>query len=53
MLGNVVCFCAYAVVLWMFFRDRVEHEEDKLVDFFREDYQRYRKRVPTLLPFIG
>ena len=52
-LGNVVCFCAYAVVLWMFFRDRVEHEEDKLVDFFREDYQRYRKRVPTLLPFIG
>jgi protein-S-isoprenylcysteine O-methyltransferase len=51
-LGNVVCFCAYAAVLWTFFRDRIEHEEDKLVDFFGEDYQRYRKRVPTRIPFI-
>ncbi|KAK0389131.1 hypothetical protein NLU13_2706 [Sarocladium strictum] len=52
-LGNLFCFCAYAAVLWVFFRDRIEHEEDKLVDFFGQDYQRYRKRVPTRIPFIS
>jgi protein-S-isoprenylcysteine O-methyltransferase len=52
-LGNVGCFFAYAAVLWYFFNDRIEHEEDKLVDFFKEDYQKYRKRVPTRIPFIS
>lgn len=51
-MGNVVCFFAYAAVLWMFFSNRVRVEEEKLVEFFGERYVEYRKRVPTLMPFI-
>ncbi|KFA70010.1 hypothetical protein S40285_02068 [Stachybotrys chlorohalonatus IBT 40285] len=51
-MGNVVCFVGYAVVLWQFFRDRIAHEEAKLVDFFQDEYVEYRKRVSTWLPFI-
>ncbi|KFH48855.1 Protein-S-isoprenylcysteine O-methyltransferase-like protein [Hapsidospora chrysogenum ATCC 11550] len=51
-LGNVVCFVAYAGVLWVFFRDRIRKEEAKLVEFFRGDYVAYRERVGTKIPFI-
>lgn len=51
-LGNVVCFCAYAAVLWSFFSRRIRVEETRLVDFFQDDYVEYRKRVGTVLPFI-
>lgn len=51
-LGNVVCFFAYAGVLWYFFSRRIRVEEGKLVEFFREDYVRYRRRVGTWMPFI-
>ncbi|KAF7542978.1 hypothetical protein G7046_g10080 [Stylonectria norvegica] len=51
-LGNVVCFVAYAAVLWLFFSQRIRHEEAKLVDFFQGDYVRYRKEVGTMIPFI-
>lgn len=52
-LGNVLCFVAYSAVLYMFFKDRIQHEEEKLVEFFGDDYESYRKRVGTLMPFIG
>ncbi|TFA99498.1 Protein-S-isoprenylcysteine O-methyltransferase [Trichoderma ghanense] len=51
-LGNAFCFVAYAAVLYTFFRERIEIEEHKLVEFFGEDYVNYRKRVGTLIPFI-
>ncbi|ATY65282.1 S-isoprenylcysteine O-methyltransferase [Cordyceps militaris] len=51
-LGNVVCFFAYAAVLWYFFSQRVRVEEAKLVEFFQDDYVQYRKRVGTWMPFI-
>ncbi|KAF4580982.1 protein-S-isoprenylcysteine O-methyltransferase [Ophiocordyceps camponoti-floridani] len=51
-LGNVVCFAIYAIVLWNFFRSRIVIEESKLVEFFQDDYVNYRKSVPTMLPFI-
>jgi protein-S-isoprenylcysteine O-methyltransferase len=51
-MGNVVCFWAYAVVLWGFFSNRIRHEEELLVGFFGEDYERYRTRVGTKIPFI-
>ncbi|KAK3191035.1 farnesyl cysteine-carboxyl methyltransferase [Lecanicillium sp. MT-2017a] len=51
-MGNVVCFFAYAVVLWTFFKRRVQVEEGKLVEFFGDRYVDYRRRVPTLMPFI-
>jgi protein-S-isoprenylcysteine O-methyltransferase len=52
-MGNVLCFFAYASVLWMFFSKRVMHEEAKLVEFFQDDYVQYRKRVGTKIPFVG
>lgn len=51
-LGNVFCFCAYAGVLWYFFSRRIRIEEVKLVEFFKDDYVQYRKRVGTWMPFI-
>lgn len=51
-LGNAICFMAYAAVLYMFFKGRIEMEEEKLVQFFGDDYVAYRKRVGTLIPFI-
>jgi protein-S-isoprenylcysteine O-methyltransferase len=51
-MGNVVCFWLYAVVLWRFFSDRVKAEEKFLVKFFGEDYVAYRKRVGTKIPGI-
>ena len=51
-LGNVVCFFAYAAVLWMFFSDRIRVEESRLIQFFGEEYVEYRKSVGTMIPFI-
>lgn len=51
-MGNALCFCAYAVMLWTFFNRRIRHEEELLVSFFGEDYVDYRKRVGTRIPFI-
>lgn len=51
-MGNVLCFCGYAFVLWSFFARRIRHEEEFLVSFFGEDYVRYRRRVGTRIPFI-
>lgn len=51
-LGNPVCFVAYALVLWRFFSARIRDEESFLVSFYKKDYVEYRKRVPTRIPFI-
>lgn len=52
-LGNAVCLVAYTIVLWKFFSTRVKQEEMYLVRFFEGDYVEYKKRVPTMMPFIG
>ncbi|KAJ6782835.1 hypothetical protein PWT90_02834 [Aphanocladium album] len=51
-LGNVFCFFAYAAVLWYFFSRRIRIEEVKLVEFFKDDYIQYRRRVGTWMPFM-
>lgn len=51
-MGNVVSFVGYAVVLWRFFSDRIRREEELLVGFFGEEYLDYRRRVPTRIPFV-
>ncbi|EFX00079.1 prenyl cysteine carboxyl methyltransferase ste14 [Grosmannia clavigera kw1407] len=51
-LGNFVCFAAYAAVLWRFFSRRIRHEEQLLIRFFGDDYVSYQKRVGTKMPFI-
>ncbi|KAI1375002.1 ICMT-domain-containing protein [Hypoxylon crocopeplum] len=52
-LGNPFCFVAYTIVLWQFFSRRVKHEETLLVRFFGDDYLNYKKKVGTLMPFVG
>ncbi|KAB5570267.1 Isoprenylcysteine carboxyl methyltransferase family-domain-containing protein [Coniochaeta sp. 2T2.1] len=51
-MGNVVCFLGYAVMLWTFFNRRIKVEEELLVEFFGEDYDNYRRRVGTRIPFL-
>ncbi|KAF4999443.1 hypothetical protein FGRMN_2465 [Fusarium graminum] len=52
-MGNILCFFAYAGVLWMFFSKRIKHEESKLIEFFQDDYVQYKQRVGTKIPLIG
>ncbi|KXX75922.1 Protein-S-isoprenylcysteine O-methyltransferase [Madurella mycetomatis] len=52
-MGNVVSFVGYAVVLWRFFSRRIRHEEAFLVGFFGREYEEYRKRVGTKIPFVN
>ena len=52
LLCNPVCLVGYAVASWMFFRERIEEEEQSLILFFGEDYIDYKKRVGTGIPFL-
>ncbi|KAF7594515.1 hypothetical protein BBP40_008962 [Aspergillus hancockii] len=51
-LGNVVCFVGYAIVLWKFFYSRIYREERFLIAFFGDDYVEYKKRSWVGIPFI-
>ena len=51
-IGNYICLVLYFIVLSRFFKDRIEYEEETLVYFF-EEYEEYRRRTPTYLPFIA
>ncbi|XP_072758595.1 protein-S-isoprenylcysteine O-methyltransferase [Anoplolepis gracilipes] len=52
-LQNPFCFCAYALMSWSFFHNRVLNEEITLIKFFGEDYVKYQEKVGTGLPFIS
>lgn len=67
MLQNPVSSIAYVLVLWRFFSRRIKSmfvisndtqtdfgiaEERALVQFFGQDYENYRHRVGTKIPFI-
>ncbi|KAK4248422.1 protein-S-isoprenylcysteine O-methyltransferase [Corynascus novoguineensis] len=51
-MGNVLGFVGYAVVLWKFFSSRIRLEEEYLVGFFGREYIEYREKVPTRIPFL-
>ena len=42
----------YTAASWVFFKDRIEDEEEMLLLFFGREYVDYSRRVPTGLPFI-
>ncbi|KAL4746749.1 Isoprenylcysteine carboxyl methyltransferase family-domain-containing protein [Aspergillus terricola var. indicus] len=52
-LGNVVCFVGYAVVLWKFFNNRIQREERFLIAFFGNEYVEYKKRTIVGIPGIA
>uniref|UniRef100_A0A1L8DTQ6 Protein-S-isoprenylcysteine O-methyltransferase n=2 Tax=Nyssomyia neivai TaxID=330878 RepID=A0A1L8DTQ6_9DIPT len=51
-LVNPLCTILYAIISWLFFRDRVYVEEITLHNFFGDEYVEYQKNVGTGLPFI-
>ncbi|XP_069774706.1 protein-S-isoprenylcysteine O-methyltransferase [Narcine bancroftii] len=51
-LCNPICIVGYTLASWRFFRERIEEEEMTLIQFFGEDYEQYKKQIPTRLPFI-
>lgn len=52
LLVNPLSFCVFWVLLWKFFKDRIEDEEELLIKFFGNDYIEYKKSVPVRIPFI-
>lgn len=52
LLLNPISLILFLSLLWPFFNDRIQDEEQYLVCFFGNDYVEYRKRTPTLIPFI-
>jgi protein-S-isoprenylcysteine O-methyltransferase len=51
-LGNPLSFLAYALVMHRFFRGRIRMEEVALLSFFGDEYEDYRQRVGTKIPFV-
>ena len=52
-LGNPVCTVAFVLVNYSFFKERIQYEEEKLVEFFEMDYIRYMAKTPfSGVPFI-
>jgi protein-S-isoprenylcysteine O-methyltransferase len=52
LLSNPLCFVGFLIVSLKFFKERIELEEFWLVLFFGEDYEAYRERVPSRIPFL-
>jgi protein-S-isoprenylcysteine O-methyltransferase len=52
LLANPFSFFAYCYAAWSFFADRIPEEERHLIKFFGTEYEIYRTRVPTGIPFI-
>ena len=51
-LKNPITICGFVAVLWRFFSDRIEDEEEALCRMFPNEYDEYRKKTPTYIPFI-
>eukprot|EP00474_Spongospora_subterranea_P005940 CRZ06398.1 hypothetical protein [Spongospora subterranea] len=52
LLGNPLCMVVFALCLWKYFTQRIEYEEYLLINFFGEQYQQYRTRVPSCIPLL-
>ena len=52
MCGNLICSIGFPIGLYIFFEDRIIEEEGLLIEFFGEEYLKYKSKVPILIPFI-
>lgn len=52
LLCNPLCLVAYTLASWKFFAERTYNEERYLIEFFKQEYVDYKKRVWSGLPFI-
>ena len=52
MCVNPICTVAFAFILFKFFKNRIELEEEYLIRFFGMEYIKYRREVGCLFPFI-
>jgi len=53
LLMNPVSVIGYAIVLFRFFKSRIEYEEKFLIDFFGNEYIEYRKTSKVYIPGIN
>ena len=53
MCVNPICTIAFAFILFKFFKDRIEIEEEYLIRFFGFEYIVYRREVGTIIPFTN
>ena len=51
-LHNPICSLAYFYASWKFFKERIMYEEKTLDQFYKEEYQIYRRRTIIGIPFI-
>jgi len=51
-LVNPLCFLAYTLVSYQFFKERIYIEEHRLISFFGDAYREYQRRVWTGIPGI-
>lgn len=51
-MGNVLCFVAYVLVLHRYCSNRIPYEESFLLKFFGDEYEDYRSKVGTKIPFV-
>lgn len=51
-LLNPLSFILFAGVLWRFFNQRINIEEKYLVQFFGDDYVKYKSNTKVWIPFI-
>ncbi|AGO10114.1 AaceriAAR122Cp [[Ashbya] aceris (nom. inval.)] len=52
-LLNPVTFVLFAVILWNYFRNRIQKEEKYLLQFFGSAYATYKKNTGVYIPFIA
>ena len=52
MCVNPLCTIGFTIILYQFFKVRIEFEEEYLIKFFGMEYIKYRREVSNLMPFI-
>ncbi|RUP52150.1 farnesyl cysteine-carboxyl methyltransferase, mediates the carboxyl methylation step during C-termin, partial [Jimgerdemannia flammicorona] len=52
MLLNPICFIGFLRALHRFFTNRIRYEESTLIRFFGAEYEAYKQRTRTFIPFI-